>query len=161
MSAVSTPSSMVRSQALWTRVAACVRPRCTSIITADSSRPDGLARSRPAMSGAEPCTASNMAQSRPMLDEGAMPIEPATSAATSDRMSPYRLGATTTSKRSGSTAILAVPMSMIMCSAASSGYSAAISSKTRWNRPSVSFMMLSLVMQVSLRRPWLRAYSKA
>ena len=50
---------------------------------------------------------------------------------------------------------------MILCSASRPGYSAATSSKTVWNSPSVSFMMLSFVMHVTFRRPWAFAYSKA
>ncbi len=52
-------------------------------------------------------------------------------------------------------------MSTIQCSFGMSGYSFAISSKTLWKRPSVSFMMLSLVKQVTFLRAFLRAYSKA
>jgi hypothetical protein len=44
---------------------------------------------------------------------------------------------------------------------AMSGYSVAISSKTLWKRPSVSFMMLSLVMQVTFLPTVRAAYSKA
>ena len=41
------------------------------------------------------------------------------------------------------------------------GYSAATSSNTLWKRPSVIFMMLSLVKAVTFLRPCTRAYSKA
>lgn len=68
---------------------------------------------------------------------------------------------TTTSKASGVSASLAAPMSTIQCSASRAGYSAATSSKTSWNSPSVSFMMLSLVKQVTLDRPVRVAYSNA
>ena len=68
---------------------------------------------------------------------------------------------TITSKASGESASLAAPMSTIQCSFSMSGYSAATSSKTLWNRPSVSFMMLSLVKQVTFLRLYRLAYSKA
>ena len=54
----------VRSQALWTRSATSGWPMWTSIITAPSSSPDGLARFWPARRGAEPWMASNIACSR-------------------------------------------------------------------------------------------------
>ena len=49
---------------------------CTSISTAPSSRPEGLARFWPARRGAEPWMASNMAHLSPMLAEPARPTEP-------------------------------------------------------------------------------------
>ena len=82
------PSSIVRSQALCTRSATSGWSMWTSISTAPSSRPDGLARFWPARRGAEPWMASNMAQWSPMLAEPASPTEPAICAATSERMSP-------------------------------------------------------------------------
>ena len=49
----------------------------------------GLARPCPAMSGAEPCTGSNMPGPSPASDAlGSMPIEPVSIAASSERMSP-------------------------------------------------------------------------
>src|SRR3712207_8814386 len=51
-------------------------------------------------SGAEPCAAWAMQRSSDALIEGAMPREPASSPAMSDRMSPNMFSATTTSKRS-------------------------------------------------------------
>ena len=58
----------------------------------------------PAISGAEPCTGSNSEgnlRSGLMLADGAMPIVPAQAGPRSDRMSPNRLDATTTSNQSG------------------------------------------------------------
>ena len=66
-----------------------------------------------------------------------------------------------TSNASGVSASLAAPMSTIQCSFSMSGYSAAISSKTLWKRPSVIFMMLSFVKQVTFLRLFRRAYSNA
>ena len=52
------------------------------------SSPDGFAMSCPAMSGAEPCTASNMAIWLPMFADPPSPTDPEISDAMSDRMSP-------------------------------------------------------------------------
>ena len=78
----------------------------------------------PAMSGAEPCTGSNMlgySRSGFRLPDGAMPIEPATAAARSLRMSPNRLEATITSKRPGLSTTMAASASISTCSACSCG----------------------------------------
>src|ERR1035438_10563384 len=68
---------MVRSQALCTLAATSGWLMCTSISTAPSRRPEGLARFWPARRGAEPWMASNMAQLSPMLADPARPTEPA------------------------------------------------------------------------------------
>ena len=84
--------------------AAALAPRCSSIIAPDQIWPIGLAMFLPAMSGAEPCTGSNIEGKRRSglrLAEGAMPIVPVTAGPRSDRMSPKRLLATTTSKLDG------------------------------------------------------------
>ena len=88
------------------RTAAALRskPRWSSIIPADRIAARGLAMPLPAMSGAEPCTGSNMlgkARSGLMLALAARPMLPVTIALRSVRMSPNRLLATTTSKASG------------------------------------------------------------
>jgi hypothetical protein len=49
------------------------------------------------MSGAEPCTASNIETRSPMFAEPDRPTEPATCEAMSLRMSPYRFSVTMTS----------------------------------------------------------------
>ena len=59
----------------------------------------------PAMSGAEPCTGSNMlgaVRSGLMLPEAASPMPPVIAAARSVMMSPNRLSVTITSNRAGS-----------------------------------------------------------
>ena len=152
---------MVRSQALWTLAATSGWSMCTSISTEPSSRPEGLARFCPARRGADPWMASNMAQLSPMLADPARPTEPAICAATSLRISPYRLGITMTSNAVGVSAILAAPISTIQTSFSMSGYCAPISSNTLWNSPSVIFMMLSFMKQVTFLRLCRRAYSKA
>ena len=66
--------------------------------------PIGLAMPRPAMSGAEPWTGSNRLGKRRsglMFPLGAMPMVPVQAGPRSERMSPNRLEATTTSNQSG------------------------------------------------------------
>ena len=122
----------------------------------------GLALSCPAMSGAEPCTASNTAYSLPMFAPGAMPKPPAMPAAKSLAMSPYRLGNTTTSNWDGSiTRFMQNASIMRSSNATRPSYSAATSRATRRNRPSEYFMMLALWAAVTFRRPCASAYSNA
>src|ERR1700684_1943888 len=52
----------------------------------------GLAMPFPAMSGAEPCTASNTACRSPRFAPGTTPSPPTYSAARSDTTSPYTIG---------------------------------------------------------------------
>ena len=61
----------------------------------------GLAMPLPAMSGAEPCTASKIAASVPMLAPGARPRPPTRPAHRSEMMSPNRLVVTMMSNCSG------------------------------------------------------------
>ena len=70
----------------------------------DSTVAVGSAMPCPAMSGAEPCTGSNMlgcARETSRLPLAARPMPPAMAAPRSVRMSPNRLSVTMTSKRSG------------------------------------------------------------
>ena len=53
------------------------------------------------MSGAEPCTASKIDASLPMLPEGVRPRPPIRPAHMSDKMSPYKLGMTITRSEYG------------------------------------------------------------
>ena len=64
-----------------------------------------------------------------MFAAGARPMPPATAAPRSDKMSPNRLEATTTSNQSGWATKCAVRMSMWYWSVVMSGYSAAIAAK--------------------------------
>ena len=93
---------------------------------AEFNNPEGLAISFPAISGAEPCTASNIAYSFPIFALPASPTEPDTSEAMSDIISPYKLRVTITSKFSGLFASFAEAISTNICSAFISGYSGAI-----------------------------------
>ena len=70
----------------------------------DQIWPIGFAMPWPAMSGAEPCTGSNTEgnlRSGLMLPEGAMAIVPVQAGPRSERISPNRFEATTTSNQSG------------------------------------------------------------
>ena len=90
----------------------------------DQIWPIGLAIHLPAMSGAEPCTGSNIEgnlRSGLMLPDGATPIEPVSAGPRSDRMSPNRLEPTTTSNQSGLRTKCAVRISMWYWSALMSG----------------------------------------
>src|SRR5262249_58628053 len=102
------PTSGVRGLPAFNTVATAFRtaaalfasPRCSSNMPADKIAASGLAMPLPAMSGAEPCTGSNMlgyVRSGLMLPLAARPMLPGTIALRSVRMSPNRLLATTTS----------------------------------------------------------------
>ena len=113
--------------------------------------PVGLAMPRPAMSGAEPCTDSKYAQPlSPKLPEGATPRPPATSPATSERMSPYWFMHRTTSSVVGNRTIRRAASSTWKCSNVRSGYVRTVSSTVWWNRPSVCGSTLDFVTQVTL-----------
>ena len=76
------------------------------------------------MSGADPCTGSKSegkARSGFRLADGAMAMVPAQAGPRSERMSPNRLDATTTSNRSGLSTKRAVRMSMWYLSQRTSG----------------------------------------
>src|SRR5215475_12288433 len=90
--------------AFSTALLAADSPRWSSIIAPAQTAPTGLARPVPAMSGADPCTGSNMpglVRSGVMLALAAMPMPPWITAPMSVRMSPKRFDATMTSNRSG------------------------------------------------------------
>ncbi len=79
-------------------------PRCCSICPAHRNVASGLTIPWKAMSGADPCTGSNIEGKRRVgsrLALGASPMLPIIMAEMSLRMSPNRLEATTTSKLSG------------------------------------------------------------
>ena len=114
----------ISSTAASTAAAASSSPRCSSIWAPDQIAPIGFAIPWPAMSGADPCTGSNIdgnSRSGFRLPDGAMPIEPATAAARSLRMSPNRLEATITSKRPGLSTTIAASASISTCSESSCG----------------------------------------
>src|SRR5271170_2874297 len=93
-------SPSVRSIAATIDAAACLSPRCSSIIAPDQIMPIGLAMPWPAISGAEPCTGSNTDGKLPSgltLPDGAMPMVPVQAGPRSDKISPNRFEPTTTS----------------------------------------------------------------
>lgn len=99
-------------------------PRCSSIMAPDQTWPMGLAMPLPAMSGALPWTGSKRLGKVPsglMLAEGATPMVPVQAGPRSERMSPNRLLATTTSNQSGCITKLAVRISIWNWSTATSG----------------------------------------
>lgn len=69
---------------------------CLNNINEDNNNAVGLASPFPAISGAEPWTASKMEASLPMFPEGVNPSPPMSPAHMSERISPYRLGMTIT-----------------------------------------------------------------
>ncbi len=104
------------------------------------------------MSGAEPCTGSNIEgnlRSGLMLPEGATPIDPVSAGPRSDRMSPNRLEPTTTSNQSGLRTKCAVRMSMWYWSALMFGYFLRIASKRSSQNGMVWMMPFDLVADVT------------
>ena len=167
-SAVATRCSSAASSAFSTRNASASSSRWRSIITADSTTADGFAMSLPAIVGALPCTASKIATSAPMFATsapmfapGAKPRPPTRPDVRSDRMSPFMLDVTITSNASGVRTSWCAQASTRIVRGSICGYSLATSSKVRFSRPSVRFMMLALVAHVTLLRPSATATSNA
>ena len=123
-------SAVARSIARISRSAACGSPRCSSIKAPDQSVPIGLAMPRPAMSKAEPWIGSNIegaARSGFRFAVGAIPSEPASAAARSERMSACRLVATIVSSVDGRSVMRMVIASTSILSQPTSGNSRATS----------------------------------
>jgi hypothetical protein len=81
----------------FSMLSACLkRFMCLNNIRELNNKAVGLARPFPAMSGADPWTASKMEASFPMLPEGVRPRPPIKPAHMSDKISPYKLGMTMT-----------------------------------------------------------------
>mmetsp|Transcript_36612 Transcript_36612/g.84976 ORF Transcript_36612/g.84976 Transcript_36612/m.84976 type:complete len:483 (-) Transcript_36612:1085-2533(-) len=124
-------SASTASMAAMTASCAAWWPRKSSIIAPAQIWPMGLAMPLPAMSGAEPCTGSNrLGHSRVgfRLAEGATAMVPVQAGPRSDRMSPNRLLATTTSKACGRCTKCAQRMSMWNLSTDTPGNCAAMAS---------------------------------
>ena len=105
---------------------------------------------RPAMSGALPWTGSNSEGTRRVglrFADGAMPIVPAQAGPRSDRMSPNRLLATTTSNQCGLRTKCAVRMSTWYWSTRTSGYSGAIAA-TRSSQNGIEIEIPLLLVQL-------------
>merc|ERR1719347_2558771 len=121
----------------------------------------GLARSLPAISGAVPCTASNIAPPSPMFPLGVSPRPPINPAHRSDRISPYRLGITSTSYWLGSCTMFKHTVSRYLSSNLISGCSSAASRQHLRKSPSLILIMLALCTAVTLCLPFSLAYLKA
>ena len=149
--------------ALRSRSAMSPSLQCSIIMAAASSKAVGLAMSLPAMSGAEPCTASKMAASSPMLAPGAMPSPPIRPDTRSERMSPNRLVVTSTSNCHGfSTSFIAQASTMtVSISMRPLYFSSYICSPVSLKMPVSAFMMLALCTTVTFLRPVAMACSKA
>src|SRR3954467_6602233 len=132
---VRSPSSSARSTADSRAAASVSKPSpCRSIIAPDRNMARGLATPRPAMSGAEPCTGSNIpgVPGAPSDALGSLPSEPVSIADSSLRMSPNMLSVRITSKCVGAATSCIAALSTSTCSSAASGNSSA------WTRLTVS-----------------------
>ena len=104
--------------------AVAASPKWSNIMATDQMAAIGLAMFLPAMSGAEPCTGSNMEgpeRSGQMLAEAAKPNPPWIAAPRSVSMSPKRFEATITSRSCGAMTILAAIASMCIWLTVTSG----------------------------------------
>ena len=138
----------------FTRSAASISPRWSSIIAADSISAAGFAIPCPAMSGAVPCTASKIAARDPMLAPGARPRPPTRPAISSDRMSPNMLVVTMTSNCCGwSTSCIAALSTIRSLNATRPWYCWAMSRPTSRNSPLAILRMLALWTTVTSFRP--------
>src|SRR5207248_749267 len=120
------PSSQTASIARSIRPAPLSSPRWRSISAADQMAPIGLARPWPAMSGADPCTGSNMEGqcfSGLRLPEAHSPSDPWRAPPRSVRMSAKRLEPTTTSMLSGRSTMRAAMASTCTRSTVIAGWS--------------------------------------
>ncbi len=103
------------------------------------------------MSGAEPCTGSNIdgySRSGFRFADGAMPMVPVAAGPRSERMSPKRFDPTTTSNHCGCSTKCAVRMSMWNLSTFTSLYRAAIASTRSSQYGMVMEMPFDLVAEV-------------
>src|SRR6185503_4629039 len=131
-SGVNTFFAVTASIAFISRAAAFTSPRCSSIIDAVQKVAIGLATPLPVMSNAEPWIGSNIDgnfRSGFRFAVGAMPSEPDSAAARSDRMSAWRFDATTVSIDSGLSTMRVVIASTRTRSVFTSAYSFATSKK--------------------------------
>src|SRR4051794_1527224 len=154
-------SSSTCSMARCRSVAASAWPRCSSISAPVHTWPTGLAIPCPAMSGAEPCTGSNIdgwSRSGLRFAAGAIPMLPATAAVRSLRMSPNRFEPTTTSSDSGARTTRAQRASIRTRSTSTPGWSAATASTTSSQNGIVWMIPLDFVAETT--RP-LRSFARS
>ncbi|KAH3668331.1 hypothetical protein OGAPHI_002085 [Ogataea philodendri] len=138
-------------------------PMCLNIIQEESKRAVGLARPLPAISGADPWTASKMETLSPMLPDGVKPKPPINPEDKSDIISPYKLGITMTKDlySDGSEQSFNEVLSSSSKVSLTSGYSWATSLAVSTNKPSESFIMEALCTTLTSGLLTLLAYSKA
>ena len=86
--------------------------------------------SRPARSGADPCTGSKRPAPSPRLADGSSPSDPQTAPASSDRMSPNMFSVSSTSNDAGASASFIAAVSTNSCVSVTPGKSRAISVTT-------------------------------
>src|SRR5262245_48498738 len=127
-------------------------PSQLSSIDAEPIREAGLARSCPAMSGAEPCWACASACASPALSEAASPRLPLISAARSERMSPNILVVTITSKAAAARTSSAAIASMIRSSYSTPGKRDATARTDSRKSPSDTRSTLALCTAVTFLR---------
>ena len=116
------------------------------------------------MSGAEPCTGSNIDGKRRsglMLPLAASPMPPVTAAATSVRMSPNRLSVTITSYRCGCVTRYIAAASTCWYSVDTPSNSDATSAKVRAHSPPAWVSTFDLCTSVTVRRSRVRARANA
>ncbi len=135
--------------------AAASLPKCSSIMAAVQTAATGLATPLPATSGAEPCTGSNIDGYVPsglILVEGTMPMEPATAGPRTERISPNRLDATTTSTQPGCSTKCAVMMSIWNYAVSIPGYRSAASANRSSQKSIVWMIPLGFVAETTCLR---------
>ena len=155
---IRSPAASVALIAACTRSARSCMPICPSICAAPSSSAHGFATPLPAMSGADPCTASKIAASVPILAPGASPRPPTRPAQRSEMMSPNSWCLTMTSNCCGSSRVHAGVVDDHFVER-DIGNPAPRRGRPQ-ESPEVVFMMLACVGRTFLRC-WLRAISKA
>ena len=108
----------------------------------------------PAMSGAEPCTASKMAASTPMFAPGAIPSPPTSPAISSERMSPKRFVVTIVSNCHGfSTSCIAQASTMRSSTCTLPSYFFATSRAVSRKTPVSALSTFALWTMVTFLRP--------
>ncbi|MNR13135.1 hypothetical protein D3C85_1295230 [compost metagenome] len=162
-SAVTAPEARTAATAASIESASSSRSKLwRSIMAADRTMPTGLARSLPAMSGAEPWIGSNRpGPSAPREAEGSRPMEPPSTEISSDRMSPNMFSVRMTSYSRGLRIRCMAMESTRACSRVICGYSSAWMRVTTSRHRRLVSMTLALSTEVTLPRRWPAAWKAA